>query len=70
MISKENMDLINQFEHIAEDDALAERLGKELAETLMLRRDPEHKDRWKLTTGNKTNIGLARTVARILREAQ
>lgn len=40
----------------------ADAMGRVLAETLKLKRDPEHKDRWQTTWGSKTNAGLARTV--------
>ena len=41
-----------------------DRIGLEIAKTLQLKRSKEHKDRWELTTGTKTNIGVYNTILR------
>jgi len=57
---------MNQFRKIDSDDALAERIGREISSALKLRKDPEHKDRWQTEWGTKTNIGIARVVASMI----
>lgn len=42
--------------------------GRKLAFRLQLRRDPEHKDRWLTEWGTKTDLGLWRTVTRMVDE--
>ncbi len=42
--------------------------GALLAHVLKLRKDSEHKDRWQTTWGTKTDLGLFRTVKRIVEE--
>ena len=48
------------------DDATAEKIGAALAKVLQLRKSKEHKDRWETSCGDKTNIGLYRTVYNVL----
>lgn len=79
MISKLNSQLIMAADKIRDttkhpeieecDNAFTNELGGKLADILKLRRDPDHKNRWQTMDGNKTNIGLARTVIRILEES-
>ena len=66
MQTQQNMRRIVILDAIEHDDATAEQLGAKLAEVLKLRCDPDHSDRWQTTWGTKTNIGLARSVARIV----
>lgn len=40
--------------------------GALLARVLKLKRDREHKDRWQTDWGTKTDLGLFRTVERIV----
>lgn len=47
---------------VLSDDALAEKVGAELAKELQLKRSACYNDRWETGWGNKTNKGLARTV--------
>ena len=45
--------------------------GLAIARILQLRRDPDHPaTRWQTTWGTKTNLGLFRTVARLIDEAR
>lgn len=48
------------------DTALELKIGTELARVLCLRRDPEHKDRWQTTGGNKRDLGIYRTIVAII----
>jgi cytochrome c peroxidase len=43
-------------------------IGDEIAEILCMRRDPNYRDRWKTTWGNKTGLGLIHTLQRILKD--
>ena len=43
-------------------------IGARLADVLQLRRDREHKDRWQTTAGNKTDLGIYRTIVAIILE--
>jgi len=52
-----------------QDEKIEFERGEEIARVLMLKRDPEHKDRWQTTHGSKTSIGLARTMQGILSDA-
>ena len=51
-------------------DEIDNQIGAVLAEVLRMQRDPEHYDRWITTIGTKTNIGLARTIRRIMTEGE
>jgi len=42
-----------------------EAIGKEIAKIFMMKKDKEHKDRYQMTWGNKTAIGLVYTLLRI-----
>lgn len=48
------------------DDATAEKIGAALAKVLQLKKSKEYSNRWETNAGNKTNIGLYRTVYAIL----
>lgn len=41
-------------------------LGRRFAKTFGMRRDKEHPDRWRTSEGTKTDLGLYRTVKRML----
>lgn len=45
------------------------KLGAELARQLKLHVSTDHPDRWDIEGGDKTNLGLARTVIRIIEDA-
>jgi len=42
-------------------------IGQKLADRFNLKRDPEHKDRWRTGWGTKTNYGLAVTFLEMAR---
>lgn len=44
--------------------------GAEIARLFRMRRDPEHKDRWQTTWGNKTDLGIYNTVLRVAQMIQ
>ena len=46
-------------------DEQAAILGRRLATIFCMKRDLEHRDRWQMSLGNKTNLGLFRTFERI-----
>jgi len=54
--------------HTTETDAADARMGALIAELLHLKRDAQ--GRWPTAWGNKTDIGLARTLRRVLEEGQ
>lgn len=47
-----------------------EKIGKEIGKELGLRKSIEHPDRYNLRSGDKTNVGLARTILRIFNEME
>lgn len=47
-----------------------DKIGKAIADILMLRKDKDHKDRYQTTWGNKTAIGIFNTVLRIAEDIQ
>lgn len=69
MLSDSDSQLVMAAARIRDDDAEAARIGQDLALLFRLRRDPEHKDRWKTAWGTKTDIGLSRTVLAFLEGA-
>jgi hypothetical protein len=44
--------------------------GRSLAYGLKLRRDKEHRDRWQTNWGSKTDLGLWRTVQRMIHDIE
>lgn len=70
MISQFDSDIIAALSDIHTDDAKAKKLGHALASILCLRLTP-HSDGAKYQTqwGAKTDIGIARLVARIIMES-
>lgn len=44
-------------------------LGRKFAETFHMRRSVAHPDRWATVDGTKTDLGVYRTVKRMLRES-
>lgn len=48
----------------------AAEIGGTLAEIFVMHRSREHKDRWLLTTGDKTDIGLFRTFIRLAQDIE
>jgi hypothetical protein len=44
--------------------------GALIAEVLQLRRNPREQDRWSTTWGTKTDLGLFRTVKRLIEEGK
>jgi len=42
-----------------------DKIGKEIAKILILKKSKEHKDRYQMTWGNKTAFGLVETIKRI-----
>lgn len=52
------------------DSEAAAQAGEAIAEALHLRRDQEHKDRWRTTWGSKTSLGLYLTLRETVRRAE
>lgn len=67
-LANENITFKQIFEGVNDD--LAEKIGAEIANELMLKHDKEHADRWTLNGGTFTNKGLARRMARIFIETK
>lgn len=66
MNSREDCNLMAAANRIREDDVEADRIGAMFADVLNLKRDREHRDRWRTDWGTKTNTGLARTILAVL----
>lgn len=62
-------DHIGSLEVQLSDEEQAAR-GQLLAETFLLKKDPEHKDRFKTNSGTKTAIGVFATARRYIQEGQ
>lgn len=67
MITGKDLDKLRAIDN---GDPISERIGAAIAKELKMRRDPRQRERWNLVNGNKTNIGLARTVLRIILETK
>lgn len=61
-----NEKLVEIERAVETDDAIAEAIGLELSQMLHLKPDRHQPDRIKTAWGSKTNIGLARSVLRVI----
>jgi hypothetical protein len=43
-------------------------MGRKLAKVFHMKRDPQRRDRWQTTWGNKTDLGLFRTIVGVVEE--
>lgn len=62
------MNMLLVAKEIRENDAVAEKVGEKIAAVFHLKKDANQPDRWKTVWGNKTNIGVARTMLRLMEE--
>lgn len=57
-------------EQFGYSDYEAAEIGGKLAAIFVMRRSREHKDRWLMTTGDKTDLGLFRTFIRLAHDIE
>lgn len=56
------------MEPLTEEEQAA--YGEKMAKVLMLKKSKTHKDRWKTVYGNKTSLGLFRTLKGMIEDAE
>lgn len=69
-VNTPNLTVQALMERVDRDDALAQRLGAQLAAVLRLRADPVHPDRYQTRWGSKRAAGLARVVLRLVHDLE
>lgn len=56
------------METLTEEEQIA--YGELFAKLLKMKKNKEHKDRWDTAWGTKTNLGLYRTIKRLVEDAE